>query len=162
MEVDRERAALHELNTTDIGSTIRTPINGRVASSSAPARRSSTSPCGWPPSSGKTWISGRPGGGGQERRTDTALTVASWRISRGVGDVTRKDLKAVVTVSSDVRAQLDGVDLNANAVGGTRCVPNWRRRRRPAERLHAQLHRQQQEQQESQSFLLVALLLAAF
>ena len=163
VEVDRERAALHELNTTDIGSTIRSAINGRVASQfrageeeyditvrlAAEFREDLDS-------LGDLVVVAKSGA------QIPLSSVASWRISRGVGDVTRKDLKRVVTVSSDVRAQLDGVDLNANAV-----VDEVRAELAPfVDALPSgytlSFTGQQQEQQESQSFLLVAFLLAAF
>ncbi len=163
VEVDRERAALHELSTIDVGNTIRSAINGRVATQfrageeeyditvrlAAEFREDLDS-------LGDLVVVANSGA------QIPLSSVATWSISRGLGDVTRKDLKRVVTVSSDVRAQLDGVDLNANAV-----VAEVRAEMEPfAAALPTgyalSFTGQQQEQQESQSFLLVAFLLAAF
>ena len=158
VEVDRERAALYELSTSDVGNTIRSAINGRVASQfrageeeyditvrlAAEFREDLDS-------LGDLVVVANSGA------QIPLSSVASWRISRGLGDVTRKDLKRVVTVSSDVRA-----GFNANAVvdevrgelaGFVAALPTG---------YTLNFTGQQQEQQESQSFLLVAFLLAAF
>ena len=158
VEVDRERAALYELNTSDVGNTIRSAINGRVASQfrageeeyditvrlAAEFREDLDS-------LGDLVVVANSGA------QIPLSSVASWRISRGLGDVTRKDLKRVVTVSSDVRS-----GFNANAVvdevrgeldGFVAALP-------PGYTLS--FTGQQQEQQESQAFLFAAFLLAAF
>ena len=158
VEVDRERAALHELSTTDVGDTIRSAINGRVASTFrdgqeeydirvrlAAAFREDLDALGD--------LVVVAGNGAQIPLS----SVASWRISRGLGDVTRKDLDRVVTISSDVRAE-----YNANAV-----VAEVNEALAPfIAALPAgyalRFTGQQQEQQESQEFLFVAFLLAAF
>ena len=158
VEVDRERAALHELSTTDVGDTIRSAINGRVASTFrdgqeeydirvrlAAAFREDLGALGD--------LVVVAGNGAQIPLS----SVASWRISRGLGDVTRKDLDRVVTISSDVRAE-----YNANAV-----VAEVNEALAPfIAALPAgyalRFTGQQQEQQESQEFLFVAFLLAAF
>ena len=156
--VDRERAALHDLNTTDVGNTIRSAINGRTASQfrageeeyditvrlAAEFREDLDS-------LGDLVVVA--GNGAQIPLS----SVASWSISRGLGDVTRKDLKRVVTISSDVRA-----GFNANAVVGevrgevgpfVAALPTG---------YALEFTGQQQEQQESQTFLFAAFLLAAF
>ena len=158
VEVDRERAALHELNTADVGDTIRSAINGRVASTFrdgddeydirvrlAAAYREDLN------SLGDLVVVANSGA------QVPLSSVASWRISRGLGNVTRKDLDRVVTISSDVRDE-----YNANAV-----VAEVRAALAPfTAALPAgyalRFTGQQQEQQESQEFLLVAFLLAAF
>ena len=158
VEVDRERAALHELSTTDVGDTIRSAINGRVASTFrdgqeeydirvrlAAAFREDLDALGD--------LVVVAGNGAQIPLS----SVASWRISRGLGDVTRKDLDRVVTISSDVRAE-----YNANAV-----VAEVNEALAPfiaalPAGYSLRFTGQQQEQQESQEFLFVAFLLAAF
>ena len=158
VEVNRERAALHELSTSDVADTIRSAINGTVASTYregeeeyditvrlAAAYRQDLDSLGdlvvVPKSGAQIPLS----------------SVASWSISRGLGDVTRKDMDRVVTISSDVRAE-----YNANAVVAevkqvlapfTTALPSGYTLRFTG---------QQQEQQESQAFLAVAFLLAAF
>ena len=158
VEVDRERAALYELSTSDVGNTIRSAINGRVASQfrageeeyditvrlAAEFREDLDS-------LGDLVVVANSGA------QIPLSSVASWRISRGLGDVTRKDLKRVVTVSSDVRG-----GYNANAVvdevrgelaGFVAALPTG---------YTLTFTGQQQEQQESQAFLFAAFLLAAF
>jgi multidrug efflux pump len=158
VQVDRERAALYELNTSDIGNTIRSAINGRVASQfrageeeyditvrlAAEYREDLDS-------LGDLVVVTKDGA------QIPLSSVASWSISRGLGDVTRKDLSRVVTISSDVRA-----GFNANAV-----VAEVREEMAPfiaslPTGYTLQFTGQQQEQQESQTFLLAAFLLAAF
>ena len=158
VEVDRERAALHELSTADVGDTIRSAINGRVASTFrdgddeydirvrlAAAYREDLD------SLGDLVVVANSGA------QIPLSSVASWRISRGLGNVTRKDMDRVVTISSDVRAE-----YNANAVVAevrealesfTAALPTGYTLRFTG---------QQQEQQESQAFLFLAFLLAAF
>ena len=158
VEVDRERAALYELNTSDVGNTIRSAINGRVASQFRAGEeeyditvRLAAEFRGDLDSLGDLVVVANSGA------QIPLSSVASWRISRGLGDVTRKDLKRVVTVSSDVRA-----GFNANAVVGevraelapfVAALPTG---------YTLSFTGQQQEQQESQAFLFAAFLLAAF
>ena len=158
VEVDRERAALHELSTSDVGNTIRSAINGRVASQFRAGEEEYD-------------ITVRLAAEFREDLDSLGdlvvvadsgdqiplSSVASWRISRGLGDVTRKDLNRVVTITSDVRS-----GFNANAVVGeveaelapfiVGLPPQYTLR----------FTGQQQEQQESQAFLFAAFLLAAF
>ncbi len=84
-------------------------------------------------------------------------SVAAWRVDKGYGDVNRKDLDRMVTVSSDVRS-----GYNANAVLGEvqaeladlqAALPTGYRLRYAG---------QQQEQEESQAFLTGAFLMALF
>ena len=158
VEVNRERAALHELNTSDVGNTIRSAINGRVASQfrageeeyditvrlAAEFREDLDS-------LGDLVVVTKDGA------QIPLSSVASWSIDRGLGDVRRKDLNRVVTISSDVRA-----GFNANAV-----VDEVREELAPfiaalPTGYTLQFTGQQQEQQESQAFLFAAFLLAAF
>ena len=158
VEVDRERAALYELNTSDVGATIRSAINGRVATQfrageeeyditvrlAAQFREDLDS-------LGDLVVVAK--GGAQIPLS----SVASWRISRGSGDVTRKDLSRVVSITSDVRS-----GFNPNAV-----VNEVEAELEPfiatlPPQYTLRFSGQQQEQQESQAFLLAAFLLAAF
>ena len=102
--VDRRRAALHQLTTYDIGETIRSAINGTVASTFrtgdeeydirvrlAEAYREDLD------SLGDLVVVAK--GGAQIPLS----SVAAWDVSRGFGATTRKDLKRVVTISANVR-----------------------------------------------------------
>ena len=158
VDVDRERAALHELSTTDVGDTIRSAINGRVASTFrddqeeydirvrlAAAYREDLDALG------DLVVVANSGA------QIPLSSVASWRISRSLGDVTRKDLDRVVTISSGVRPE-----YNANAVVAEvrAALETFTADLPPGYSLR--FTGQQQEQQESQQFLVVAFLLAAF
>jgi multidrug efflux pump subunit AcrB len=112
VEVDREKAALYGLNTRDVGWTVRNAINGSEASKYrdaedeyditvrlARAYREDLEALG-----DLTVVA--DGG-----RQVPLSSVAQWYVGEGVGAINRKDLKRMVTVSSDVRS-----GNNANAV----------------------------------------------
>jgi multidrug efflux pump subunit AcrB len=157
VDVDRERAALYGLSTFDIGSTVRSAINGSEASKFRDGKdeyditvrlaeeyREDLDALG-----DLTVMN--------EGRQIPLSSVATWRVGKGSGDVLRKDLDRVVTISSDVRS-----DFNANAVLGevqvfladfAAALPSGYQLRYAG---------QQQEQQESQAFLIGAFLMAVF
>ena len=136
------RRALGDVPRPDVG---RAPLRGGAALGAAAA--------GGDDGPGGTDVVVMPKSGAQIPLS----SVARWHISRSLGDVTRKDLSRVVTISSDVRAE-----YNANAVVAevkqalapfTAALPAGYTLRFTG---------QQQEQQESQDFLFVAFVLAAF
>jgi multidrug efflux pump subunit AcrB len=162
VDVDRERAALYGLNTSQVGGVVRAAINGVEASTFrdgedeyditvrlAPEYRENLGAL-----EDLTLV---PEDGGQVPLS----SVARLRVGRGFSDVRRKDLDRVATVTSDVRA-----GSNQNAVLGEvrETLTSF------AEALPAgyQLRYagQQTEQQEAQAFLMsafvVALLLITF
>jgi len=155
IDVDREKAALYGLSTRMVGATVRSAINGTEASKFRDGKEEYD-------------ITVRLAKAYREDLSSLAdLTVvddgkqvplssiASWYVGNGFGDVKRKDLDRVVTVSSDVRT-----GHNANAV--------LAEVQRELADLPASLPAgyqmsyagQQQEQQESQSFLTGAFFLA--
>jgi len=161
VEVNREKAALYGLNTRDVGTTVRSAINGTEASKYrdgedeyditvrlAKQYREELEALGD--------ITVVADGG----RQVPLSSVASWYVGEGFGAINRKDLKRVATVSSDVRS-----GNNANAVLAevqaelgdfqTSLPPGYLMR----------YTGQQEEQAESQSFLtgafVTALLLIA-
>jgi len=162
IDVDREKAAIYGVSTRDIGSTVRSAINGTEASKYRDGKDEYD-------------ITVRLAKSYREHLNDLSdftvvadggaqiplSSVATWKEDRGYGDVNRKDLDRVVTVSSDVRT-----GYNGNAVLGE---------------VQRELHTfaeglpqgytlrytgQQEEQQESQAFLtgafVIALLLIGF
>ena len=153
--VDRERAALYGLTTLDIGSTIRSAINGSEASKYrdgkdeyditvrlAKAYREDLDALG-----DLTVM--------HEGQQVPLSSVATWRVGRGSGDVLRKDLDRVVSVSSDVRST-----YNANAVlAETRAYLADYAATLPSG-YALRYTGQQQEQQESEAFLIGAFLMA--
>ncbi len=162
VDIDREKAALYGLSTSDIGFTVRSAINGTEASKFRDGKdeyditvrlaeeyRNNLTSIG-----DLTIVSDR---GGQIPLS----SVATWRVSEGFGGINRKDLERVVTVASDVRQ-----GYNANSV---------------LEEVQAELRQfaaslpsgyrleyagQMEEQQESQAFLtgafITAILLIGF
>ncbi len=111
--VDREKAALYDLNTNSIGYTIRQAINGVEASKFRDGKEEYD-------------IIVRLS---EEYRNDMStlgdLTifhegiqiplseVATWEVSDGLGGIKHKNSERVITISADVRA---AIDENANAV----------------------------------------------
>ncbi|HXV86524.1 MAG TPA: efflux RND transporter permease subunit, partial [Gemmatimonadales bacterium] len=161
VEVDREKAALYGLSTAKVGRTVRSAINGTEASKFrdgkdeyditvrlARAYREDLDALG-----DLTVM---------EEGTQIPLSsVASWYIGKGVGDVKRKDLDRVVTVSSDVRTGFNAnavvAEVQAELADFPAGLPSGYQFRYAG---------QQQEQDESQAFLtgafFMALLLIAF
>jgi multidrug efflux pump subunit AcrB len=162
IDVDRERAALWGLNTEDVGFMVRSAINGTEASTYRDGKDEYDITVRLAPA----WRSDLSALGDLTLKTEDdgqvpLSSVASWHVGTGMGDVRRKDLDRVVSVTSDVRAA-----YNANAV-----VLEVRDILAP---FAAQLPAgysfgfggQQQEQAEAQAFLssafLMALLLIGF
>jgi multidrug efflux pump subunit AcrB len=104
VKVDRERAALYDLTTSEVGMTVRTAIQGTEAAKYrigndeydivvrlAEAYREDLTAL-----QDLTVMS--------EGRQIPLLSVASWTVDEGLGTVRRKDLDRVATVMSDVRS----------------------------------------------------------
>jgi multidrug efflux pump len=112
VDVDREKAGLYGLNTGRVGRTVRAAINGVAASKFRDGKdeyditvrlaRADRENLG-----ALEDLTLVPENGGQVPLS----SVAAVRVGRGSGDVRRKDLDRVATVSSDVRS-----GYNANAV----------------------------------------------
>ena len=156
IDVDREKAALYGITTRDIGLTVRSAINGTEASKYRDGKdeyditvrlakeyRSDLSSI-----SDLTIVN--------DKNVQIPLSsVASWYVGEGFGDVRRKDLDRVVTVSSDVRS-----GYKANAVKAdveqvlqdfSRSLPNG---------YEMTFTGQQQDQQEAEAFLMGAFFIA--
>ncbi|MEE9167889.1 MAG: efflux RND transporter permease subunit [Candidatus Neomarinimicrobiota bacterium] len=156
IEVDREKAALYGLNTRDVGYTIRSAINGTEASTYrdsedeydiivrlAKPYRDDLSTL-----ADLTVVN-------ENGQQIPLSSISTWWVGQGSGDVNRKNLERVVTISSDVRS-----GYNENAV--------LREVRQELARFEASLPSgyqlrytgQQQEQQEAESFLSGAFMMA--
>ena len=161
IEVDRVKAALYGLNTGDVGYTIRSAINGTEASKyrdgedeydimvrlAKPYRDDLNT------LSDLSVVN-------DEGQQIPLSSIATWRVGLGSGDVNRKNLERVVTVSSDVRP-----GYNENAVlGEVRQQLADFEASLPAG-YQLRYTGQQEDQQESEEFLggafLMALLLIA-
>ena len=157
IEVDREKAALYGLTTQDIGWTVRNAINGTEASK----YRDGKDEYDITVRLAKEYREDLSSLGDLTINSDgdqiPISSVATWRVDKGYGDVNRKDLDRMVTISSDVRA-----GYNANAVLGEiqAELAGFEARLPTGYRLN--YAGQQQEQQESQAFLTGAFLMALF
>ena len=157
VEVDREKAALYELNTNMIGMTIRQAINGVEASKFRDGKdeydiivrlndeyRDDLSTLG------DLTIS-------HEGNQIPLSEVASWEINDGLGGINHKESERVITISADVRA-----GLQANAVlAEVQEVLSSYLATLPAGYAFSWTG-QQQEQDESFEFLGIAFLIAVF
>lgn len=159
VEVDREKAALYELNTNAIGSTIRQAINGVEASKFRDGKEEYD-------------IIVRLN---DEYRDDMStlrdLTifhegiqiplseVASWEVKDGLGGINHLDSERVITISADVRT---GINDNANAVlAEVQLLLDDYLDDLPAGYSYSWTG-QQQEQNESFQFLFTAFIIAVF
>jgi multidrug efflux pump len=112
VHVDRERAALFGLSTTDVGSTIRAAIQGVEAA----RYRTGTDEFDITVRLARRYRDQLSAledmvvvaEGGQQV---PLLSVADWEVGEGLGSIRRKDMDRVATVSSEVRA-----GYNQNAV----------------------------------------------
>jgi multidrug efflux pump subunit AcrB len=157
VEVDREKAALYELNTNIIGMTIRQAINGVEASKFRDGKEEYD-------------IIVRLS---DEYRNDMStlsdLTifhegnqiplseVATWEVSDGLGGINHKDSERVITVSADVRS---GYQANAVLAEVQGVLSDYLEDL--PEGYNYGWTGQQQEQDESFEFLGVAFLIALF
>ncbi|MGD8394714.1 MAG: efflux RND transporter permease subunit [Candidatus Eiseniibacteriota bacterium] len=162
VHVDRERAALYGLNTQDVGWTVRSAVNGVVASE----YRYDDDELDIRVRLAKRYRDNLSALGdldvmNDEGRSVPLSSVASWEIDAGLGGINHKDLDRVATVSADVRA---GYNDNA-VVAEVRDLLAPLLQRLP-DGYEARFGGSQEEQAESEDFLsgafLMAVLLIAF
>jgi multidrug efflux pump len=104
VEVDRERAALYELSTSQIGTTLRTAIQGAEAAKFRVGKDEYDIVVRLAEQYRNDLESLRDLTVMADGRQVPLLSVASWHVGEGLGTVRRKDLDRVATVSSDVRS----------------------------------------------------------
>lgn len=159
ISINREKAALYGINTTVIASTVRTAINGTIASKfrvgeneyditvrldSAQRENIKTIENLYIP--------------GKESARIPLTSVATVDFSGGIGAINRKDLKRVVTVSANAEGRLGNEVLAdaRNALKDLQLPPGYL----------ISYTGEQEDQQESQEFLskafLISLLLVFF
>ena len=157
VEVDREKAALYELNTNTIGMTIRQAINGVEASKFRDGKeeydiivrlndeyRDDMSTLG-----DLTIF--------HEGNQIPLSEVATWEVKDGLGGIKHKEAERVITVSADVRA---GYQANA-VLAEVQGVLAGYLSNLPPGYTHGWTG-QQQEQDESFEFLGIAFMIALF
>jgi multidrug efflux pump len=161
IEVDRERAALYELSTSQVGTTIRTAIQGAEAAKFRQGKDEYDIVVRLAEQYRNDLEALRDLTVMADGRQVPLLSVARWHVDEGLGTVKRKDLDRVATVSSDVRA-----GEQSNAV-----LAEVRRVLAPVAEALPQGYTlrytgQQEDQMESMRFLgmafIVALLLIGF
>lgn len=157
VEVDREKAALYSLSTRQIGGTLRSAINGTEASK----YRDGNDEYDITVRLAKAYREDLDALGDltimEDGQQVPLSSVASWHVGRGFGDVKRKDLDRVVTVSSDVRAGYNGNAVLAEVQG---LLTDFQANLPSAYRMS--YTGEQQEQQEAQEFLSGAFVMALF
>ena len=155
VEVDREKAALYGLSTSKVGATIRSAINGTEASKFRDGKDEYDI----------TVRLAKPYREDLDALGDLTIvedgtpiplsSVATWYVGKGVGDVRRKDLDRVVTVSSDVRSGFNANAVLAEVQGELASFPPTL-----PQGYNLRYAGQQQEQDASQAFLTGAFFLA--
>jgi len=159
IQVDREKAATFGLSTVDIGNTVRQAINGVEASK----YRDGKDEYDITVRLGKQYRNDLSTLhdlmiGGEEGRQIPLSSVASWKVTEGLGGIKHKDQERVVTVSADVRS-----NYNANAVlqEVQQVLHNYITKELPSG-YTASWTGQQEDQQEAIDFLSKAFLIALF
>jgi multidrug efflux pump subunit AcrB len=104
VEVDRETAALYDLSTAEVGSTVRTAIQGTEAAKFRSGNDEYDIVVRLAEAYRGDLESLRDLTVVNDGRQVPLPSVARWRVDEGLGTVRRKDLDRVATISSDVRA----------------------------------------------------------
>jgi multidrug efflux pump len=161
IEVDRERAALYELSTSQVGNTIRTAIQGAEAAKFRAGKDEYDIVVRLAEPYRNDLESLRDLTVMADGRQVPLLSVARWHVDEGLGTVKRKDLDRVATISSDVRA---GEQTNAVIADMQRALEPFIASLPPGYTLR--FTGQMEDQAEAMRFLgsafMIAVLLIAF
>jgi multidrug efflux pump len=111
IQVDRERAALYEFSTSEVGGTVRTAIQGTEAAKFRAGKEEYDITVRLARAFREDLTTLEDLTIVSDDRQIPLSSLASWRVEEGLGEVRRKDLDRVATVSSDVRS-----GENSNAV----------------------------------------------
>jgi multidrug efflux pump len=159
--VDRERAAMYELSTSQVGNTVRTAIQGAEAAKFRSGKDEYDIVVRLAEAYRNDLEALRDLTVMADGRQIPLLSVASWHVDEGLGTVKRKDLDRVATISSDVRS---GEQSNAVLADVRRVLAPFAAALPPGYSLR--YTGQQEEQMESMQFLgrafLIAMLIIAF
>jgi multidrug efflux pump len=155
IEVDRERAALYDLSTAQVGSTVRTAIQGATAAKYREGKDEYDIVVRLAERYRNDVESLRDLTISADGRQVPLLSVARWQVDEGLGTVRRKDLDRVATISADVRA---GEQSNAVLADVRRVLQPVAETMPPGYVLR--YTGQQEDQQESMDFLMSAFLIA--
>jgi multidrug efflux pump len=159
--VDRERAALYDLNTAQVGSTIRTAIQGTEAAKFRAGKDEYDIVVRLAPQYRGDLDALQDLTVMSEGRQIPLSSVARWYVDEGLGEVRRKDLDRVATITSDVRS---GEQSNAVLADVRRTLAEFETSLPVGYTMR--YTGQQEDQQEAMEFLsnafFIALLLIAF
>ena len=160
VNVDRERAALYDLSTSEVGMTVRTAIQGSEAGKFRAGKDEYDITVRLAESYRRDLTTLEDLTVVNEGRQIPLSSVASWHVEEGLGEVRRKDLDRVATISSDVRS---GENSNAVLAEVRQAVAGFDESLPPGYSIR--FAGQQADQQEAMAFLggafVVALLLIA-
>jgi multidrug efflux pump len=155
VEVDREMAALFDLTTADVGTMVRTAIQGTEAAKYRAGKDEYDIVVRLAEQYRKDLDALQDLTVMSEGRQIPLLSVASWHVDEGLGTVRRKDLDRVATISSDVRA---GEQSNAVLAQVRQTLASFNESLPAGYTLR--YTGQQEDQQEAQEFLSRAFLIA--
>ena len=162
IHVDREKAALYDLNTSDVGWAIRGAINGVEAGKFRTGNDEYDIVVRLAEPFRQELDQLRDLTIANEGRQIPLVSVASWEVSDGYGSIRRKDQTRVATISSGV---VEGANSNAVLAEVRATLAEFAGDELPAG-YTIRYTGQQEEQQESMDFLggafLTALMLIAF
>ncbi|MGD8749374.1 MAG: efflux RND transporter permease subunit [Balneolaceae bacterium] len=158
IEVDREKAATFGLSTVDIGNTVRQAINGVEASKYRDGKDEYDITVRLDKQYRNDLSALQDLTIMDEDRQIPLSSVASWKVTEGLGGIKHKDQERVVTVSADVRS-----NYNANAVlkEVQQVLDNYITTKLPSG-YTARWTGQQEDQQEAIDFLSKAFMIALF
>ncbi|HEX6313509.1 MAG TPA: efflux RND transporter permease subunit [Gemmatimonadaceae bacterium] len=158
--VDRERAAIYDLSTSEVGMTVRTAIQGSEAGKFRAGKDEYDITVRLAESYRQDLTTLEDLTVVNDGRQIPLSSVASWHVEEGLGEVRRKDLDRVATVSSDVRS---GENSNAVLAEVRATLAGFDAQLPPGYSMR--FAGQQEDQQEAMAFLggafVVALLLIA-
>lgn len=158
IEVDREKAELFGLSTSQIGSTVRAAVNGIEASEFRDGKDEYDITVRLAEKYRKDLSTLDDLTIVEDGRQIPLSTVANWKVTEGYGGITHIDQERVVTVQADVRS---GYNTNAVLQEVQTLIQPFIQNEMP-EGYTAQWTGQQEEQQESMEFLMGAFLIALF
>jgi multidrug efflux pump subunit AcrB len=161
VEVDREMAALHGLSTSEVGMTVRTAIQGAEAAKFRAGKDEYDIVVRVAERYREDLSSLQDLTIVDEDRQIPISSIARWHVDEGLGEVRRKDLDRVATISSDVQS---GEQSNAVLAEVQSTLSEFQQELPPAYTMR--YTGQQEDQMEAQAFLttafVIALLLIAF
>jgi multidrug efflux pump subunit AcrB len=155
VQVDRVRAAMYDLSTSEVGGTVRTAIQGTEAGKFRAGKEEYDITVRLARSFREDLTTLEDLTVMSDERQIPLSSVASWHVDEGLGEVRRKDLDRVATVSSDVRS---GENSNAVVAEVRQALAGFDRELPPGYSMR--FAGQQEDQDEAMAFLSGAFVIA--